>query len=67
MMLLASSSTHENTPYLPDIKLSELVVATTEVSEAAEGASIVFIVVPTPFVRGIYSSIFLQAVLCGSG
>ncbi|CAN0052804.1 unnamed protein product [Ectocarpus sp. 12 AP-2014] len=45
------TSTHENTPYLPGIKLSELVVATTEVSEAAEGASIVFIVVPTPFVR----------------
>ncbi|CAM9741492.1 unnamed protein product, partial [Hapterophycus canaliculatus] len=45
------NSTHENTPYLPGIKLSELIVATTEVSEATEGADIVFVVVPTPFIR----------------
>lgn len=49
---LVASSTHENTPYLPGIKLSELIEATTEVSVATEGAEIVFIVVPTPFVRG---------------
>lgn len=45
-------SQHENPPYLPGIKLSELVVATTVVTEATEGAGIVFVVVPTPFVRG---------------
>lgn len=45
-------SSHENTPYLPGIKLNELIVATTTVTDATEGADIVFVVVPTPFVRG---------------
>lgn len=43
---------HENTPYLPGVALSKLIIATTRVEEATEGADIVFIVVPTPFVRG---------------
>lgn len=45
-------STHENTPYLPGITLSDLVLATTDVSVATEDADIVFVVVPTPFIRG---------------
>lgn len=51
-VLVCRSSSHENTPYLPGIKLSELIVATTTVTDATEGADIVFVVVPTPFVRG---------------
>lgn len=43
---------HENTPYLPGVQLSELIDATTEVQEATDGADIVFVVVPTPFIRG---------------
>lgn len=50
--LLIMPSSHENTPYLPGIELSELVVATITVKDATEGADIVFVVVPTPFVRG---------------
>lgn len=63
-----TSSTHENTPYLPGIKLSELIVATTEVSEATEGADIVFVVVPTPFIRGARGSlarVHVRVELCG--
>lgn len=52
MLRLVPNSVHENTPYLPDIKLSELIVATTNVAEATDGAGVVFVVVPTPFVRG---------------
>lgn len=51
-VLVRRASSHENTPYLPGIKLSELIVATTTVTDATEGADIVFVVVPTPFVRG---------------
>ncbi|CAM9521668.1 unnamed protein product [Phaeothamnion confervicola] len=47
----AINSTHENLPYLPGIELSEFVTATTDVDEATAGADIVFVVVPTQFVR----------------
>eukprot|EP00429_Kryptoperidinium_foliaceum_P062681 CAMPEP_0176079202 /NCGR_PEP_ID=MMETSP0120_2-20121206/39612_1 /TAXON_ID=160619 /ORGANISM="Kryptoperidinium foliaceum, Strain CCMP 1326" /LENGTH=352 /DNA_ID=CAMNT_0017412957 /DNA_START=42 /DNA_END=1100 /DNA_ORIENTATION=+ len=41
---------HENPAYLPGFKLSERLVATLSVEEAVEGAEMVLLIIPTPFI-----------------
>jgi len=46
----AVNEQHENTSFLPGIKLSPKIVATNSVEEAVSGAIAILLVIPTPFV-----------------
>jgi len=41
---------HENPTYLPGFKLNERLVATSDVSEAVDGAEMLLLIIPTPFI-----------------
>lgn len=52
----AINERHENPAYLPGVKLNETLVATTNLDEAVTDADIVFVSVPSKFVRQVVSS-----------
>lgn len=52
----AINERHENPAYLPGVKLNETLVATTNLDEAVSDADIVFVSVPSKFVRQVVSS-----------
>jgi glycerol-3-phosphate dehydrogenase (NAD+) len=47
------NTTHENTKYLPNIKLPENIVAAPELLEACRGATLLVFVIPHQFVKGV--------------
>jgi glycerol-3-phosphate dehydrogenase (NAD(P)+) len=50
----AINERHENPAYLPGVALPEALTATTRMEEAVGGATLVFVVVPSEFCRGVY-------------
>ena len=47
------NSTHENVKYLPNIPLPDNIVATPELLNSVEGASLLVFVIPHQFVKGV--------------
>lgn len=47
------NSLHENTQYLPDYKLSDRIVATSDMASAVKDAGLIFVAVPSSFFRQV--------------
>lgn len=55
------NSHHVNTNYLPDYPLSELVVATHDMTEAVSGAALIFVAVPSGSLRSVVTELVKAA------
>jgi glycerol-3-phosphate dehydrogenase (NAD(P)+) len=53
----AINSRHVNPVYLPEVALPAALVATTRLEDAAAGASLVLVVVPSEFCRSVYQKL----------
>jgi glycerol-3-phosphate dehydrogenase (NAD(P)+) len=53
----AINSRHVNPVYLPEVALPETLVATTRLEDAATGASLVLVVVPSEYCRSVYQKL----------